>query len=285
MLGGPFLTSVGFAMLIWLSKLSDSAHRDGNPMRLRVFPLLLLAFFPASIAWAQEVPRTLLETSHPVPLGQTAATKAQGPTTKSQTLEDEHPRLFLIFPTYTVVHNKSPSPLTARGKWRLFVKGETDPFTFGWVAFEAGIAQANNDFPGYGQGAAGYGKRFGVGLADETAGGFFGTFLFPCVLHEDPRFYRVGSGPFKKRLGHALIRPVLTHKDSGGRAFNWSGTLGSIAASSLSNAYHPEGNRGVGATFSRVAMSLPFSMIDELINEFGPDIQKKISGIKIKPPS
>jgi hypothetical protein len=30
-------------------------------------------------------------------------------------------------------------------------------------------------------------------------------------------------------------------------------------------------------------MSLPFSMIDELINEFGPDVQKKILGKKIKP--
>jgi hypothetical protein len=153
------------------------------------------------------------------------------------------------------------SPLTASGKWRLFVKSETDPFTFGWVAFEAGIAQANNDLPGYGQGAAEFGKRFGAGLADQTAGGFYGTFLFPCVLHQDPRYYRMGSGPFKKRLGHALIRPVLTHKDSGAPAFNWSGTLGSIATSSLSNAHYPEGSRGVGATFSRVAMSLPFSMI------------------------
>jgi hypothetical protein len=121
-------------------------------------------------------------------------------------------------------------------------------------------------------------------LADEVAGDFFGTFLFPCVLHQDPRYYRLGGGPFKKRLGHALIRPVLTHKDSGGPAFNWSGILGSIATSSLSNVYYPEGNRGVGATFSRVAMSLPLSMIDQLINEFGPDLQKKIFGKKNKAP-
>jgi len=52
--------------------------------------------------------------------------------------------------------------------------------------------------------------------------------------------------------------------------------LASIATSSLSNAYYPEGNRGVGKTFSRVAMSIPFSMIDELVNEFGPDLEKKI---------
>jgi hypothetical protein len=167
-----------------------------------------------------------------------------------------------------------------RAESGLFVKDKTDPFTCFWVAFDAGLAQANNDPPGYGQGAAGYGKRFGAGLADETAGGFFGTYLFPSVLHQDPRYYRLGAGPFKKRFGHALIRPVLTHKDSGGRTFNWSGILGSLATSSLSNAYYPEENRGVGATFSRVAMSLPFSMIDELVNEFGPDLEKKMFGKK-----
>lgn len=247
-------------------------------MRGSLFFILLLSMFPASVSWAQESTGTQPESTQAVWPGQTAPVAQQAPPAKSQ--EEKHPRLFWILPTYTVADSKSARPLTARGKWRLFVKDKTDPFTLGWVAFEAGLAQANNDFSGYGQGAAGYGKRFGAVLADETASGFFGTFLFPSVLHQDPRYYRLGAGPFKKRLGHALIRPVLTHKDSGGRAFNWSGMLGSIATSSLSNAYYPEENRGVGATFSRVAMSIPFSMIDELVNEFGPDLEKKIFGKK-----
>jgi hypothetical protein len=36
----------------------------------------------------------------------------------------------------------------------------------------------------------------------------------------------------------------------------------------------------VGETFSRVEMSIPFSMIDEIVNEFGPDLEKKILGKK-----
>ena len=273
-----FVTALGIDWLLELSQLPVLTRKAGNPMRVSVIALLFLSLSSASISLAQQIPEARLEHVQTVSLGQNAPGVDQTPPAKSQTLEEEHPRLFWIFPTYNVADSKSPSPLTARGKWRLFVKDKTDPFTFGWVAFEAGLAQANNDFPGYGQGAAGYGKRFGAGLADEAAGGFFGTFLFPSVLHQDPRYYRLGSGPFKKRFGHALIRPVLTHRDSGARAFNWSGILGSIATSSLSNAYYPEGNRGVGATFSRVAMSIPFSMIDELFNEFGPDLQKKILG-------
>ena len=244
---------------------------------------MFLSFFPASSSRSREFPENLFEIAQTTPNEQTPPnlpTPEKTPHTKGPGLAEEHPRLFWIFPTYTVADSKSVSTLTAGGKWRLFVKDKTDPFTFGWVAFEAGLAQANNDFPEYGQGAAGYGKRFGAGLADEVSGGFFGTFLFPSVLHQDPRYYRLGSGPFKKRLGHALIRPVVTHKDSGGLAFNWSGLLGSLAKSSLSNAYYPQGDRGVGPTFSRVGMSIPFRMLDELFNEFGPDLQRKILGRK-----
>jgi len=60
--------------------------------------------------------------------------------------------------------------------------------------------------------------------------------------------------------------------------------LGSIATSSLSNAYYPEENRGMGVTFSRVAMSSPFHMIDELVNEFGPDLERKIFGKRWQSP-
>jgi hypothetical protein len=72
-----------------------------------------------------------------------------------------------------------------------------------------------------------------------------------------------------------MIRPAVTRQDSGSRAFNWSGLLGSIAASSLSNVYYPATDRGVGPTFRRVATGIPISMIDNLIHEFGPDLQGK----------
>ena len=69
----------------------------------------------------------------------------------------------------------------------------------------------------------------------------------------------------------------MTQKDSGGLTFNWSGLLGSIAASSLSNVYYPATDRGVAPTFHRVAMGVPFSVIDHLIDEFGPDLQKLVT--------
>jgi len=190
-------------------------------------------------------------------------------------VQEKHPRLFWVMPTYAVSNSRLPGSLSSREKFRLSVQNTTDPFTFGDIAVNAGVQQAKNNLAGYGQGAAGYGKRIGAGLADQASASFFKTYLFPSLLHQDPRYFRQGSGPFKRRLANAITRPVVTRNDSGRRAFNWAELLGGIAASSLSNAYYPASNSGVGPTFRRVATGIPFSMIDHLIDEFGPDVQRK----------
>ena len=126
----------------------------------------------------------------------------------------------------------------------MFFDNNTDAYTISYIAFAAGVAQANNSLAGYGQGAAGYAKRFGAGIADESASGFFRTFLFPCLLHQDLRYFRKGAGPWKRRFAHALIRPVVTNTDSQRKAFNWSDLLGGLAGSALANTYYPEGECG-----------------------------------------
>lgn len=190
-------------------------------------------------------------------------------------LKEKHPRLFWVVPTYTVSNSTLPSPLSSREKFCLFVQNTRDPFTFGYTIVNAGIQQANNNLSGYGQGATGYGKRIGAGLTDQASASFFKTYLFPSLLHQDPRYFRQGPGPFKRRLVHAMIRPVVTTNDSGRRAFNWAELLGGITASSLANAYYPASNSGLGPTFRRGALGIPFSMLDHLIDEFGPDLERK----------
>jgi len=56
----------------------------------------------------------------------------------------------------------------------------------------------------------------------------------------------------------------------------WRGTA-------LANAYYPEEERGVGKTFSRVGMGIPFSVIDHLVDEFGPDLQRKLTHKRKQP--
>jgi len=242
-------------------------------MRFRLSHWILLTSLQLSASWAQEAPLVQLQST----ARGTQKSLPESPIAKAPEPDEKLPRLFWIIPTFTVSDSKSPTGLSSQKKLRMFFDNSTDPFTLSYVAVSAGLAQANNDLAGYGQGAAAYAKRFGAGMADESASSFFRTFLFPSLLHQDPRYFRKGSGPWKLRFAHALIRPALTNTDSQRKAFNWSGLLGGLAASALANAYYPEEERGVGKTFSRVGMSIPFSVIDHLVDEFGPDLQRKLS--------
>jgi hypothetical protein len=66
--------------------------------------------------------------------------------------------------------------LEPRDKFILSVQDTLDPITFLNAGFNAGLDQAENTDRAFGQGAAGYGKRFGANLADEASGGFFKDF-------------------------------------------------------------------------------------------------------------
>jgi hypothetical protein len=138
--------------------------------------------------------------------------------------------------------------MTSTEKFCLFVRNTIDPSSISYAAFTAGIKQADNKLSGYGQGAAGYGKRLGAGLANGTSAGFFRTFCLLLFFMKTHVIFARVPVLLQNRMGHAMIRPVVTRKDSGGRAFNWSGVLGSIAASNFSNEYYPATDRGVGPT-------------------------------------
>jgi hypothetical protein len=242
-------------------------------VRASSFSCFFLLFFLSIHVFAQECASLSQDKVEPHPAAAVSPVK-DAASVPDRGGKKEHPRLFWIVPTYTVAYTDLHSRVSSGEKFRMFVRNAADPFTLGYTAFEAGLAHANNDLAGYGAGAAGYSKRLGAGLADETSNGFFRTYLFSSLLHQDPRYFRRGSGPLTKRLTHALIRPLITEKDSGGHAFNWSGLFGNIASSSLSNAYYPAGDRGFRPTFERVAFATPSSVIDHLIDEFGPDLEK-----------
>ena len=189
-------------------------------------------------------------------------------------------------PTYSMTNMKDAPALTPGGKFKIFFQNFTDPLNPIGSALVAGIGQATNEFPSFGQGASGYGKRFGGALADSSIGEFMGTFVFPTILREDPRYFRDGVRPFKQRLGHALSSAFITRRDSGHRGFGWSIVLGELAAGGISNAYYPPENRGVGLVFSRAAIGIGLGTVGTVFNEFGPDLQRKMSRKKkANPPS
>src|SRR4051794_16934853 len=124
-------------------------------------------------------------------------------------------RMFGIVPAYGMVEvGTQPPPLSSGQKFKLAVQ-YLSPYTFVFAAAEAGVNQARNSPSDYGQGAEGYGKRYGAGFADGLTAGLFVTAVYPTLLHQDPRYYRMDSGGFAHRFGYAATRILVTRQDSG----------------------------------------------------------------------
>ena len=197
--------------------------------------------------------------------------------------QEKSQRTLGVLPAFGVTNEKNARPLTPSGKFRLFYKAAFDPVEFVVVGAQAGISQAGDGFHAYGQGASGYGTRYGAAFGDQVSSNFFGNFVYPTLLKEDPRYFRLGEGSFKRRFGYALSQEFIAHKDQGGRTFHWSNTLGAISAGSISNAYYPAQDRGFSLTMSRAGIAMLYGSLGGLGSEFWPDIYRKVHHRHPKP--
>lgn len=218
-------------------------------------------------------------------------------TAKDQASKDantkSNDRLFFALPNFLTVENAANvPPLTAGGKFKLVGRSAFDPVQFVWYGALAGISQAENSEKGYGQGAEGYGKRYGAYFADGTIENFFVGAIFPSMLRTDPRYFQSGQGTFTHRTWYAVSRAVVTRSDSGRSVFNASEIFGSAVASAVSTySYHPhpgyhpvEGmnvpyiasDRTLKNTASVWGSQVGYDTITFVIKEFWPDVRRKL---------
>jgi len=187
-------------------------------------------------------------------------------------------RLFNLLPNFLTLEDAGQRPsLTARQKFKVVARGSFDYVIFPWYGLLAGISQAENSEAGYGQGAAGYGKRYGAAFADSTIEGFMTGAILPSLLRQDPRFYQSSNGRFLHRLGYAMSRIVITRSDSGGEEFNYSEIFGSAIAAGISTySYHPHSDRTLSNTVGVWSSQVGYDTISTVIKEFWPDIRRKL---------
>jgi hypothetical protein len=173
--------------------------------------------------------------------------------------------------------------LTSTQKFELFLNRTTSPAQIFSSIAGAAIGQARDALPGYGQGWAGYGDRFGSSMASGAASHFFGTFMLPSMLHEDPRYFVKLTGGWKGRVGHALARVVVIRTDEGGYKYNLPQTLGPLMAEGLANVYLPQRERTVGKTFTRFGVRIGWGAANNLVKEYWADIFKDLRINKVVP--
>jgi hypothetical protein len=165
-------------------------------------------------------------------------------------------------------------PLSSHCKFELFLRRAYSPYTFSSAAFEAGLAQMSAQWPQYGGGMQGWGKRLGATLADTESRRFLQTYLFSTVLHQDPRYFPSTKKSVIGRAWYAATRVLVTKGDNGHDQFNASEFLGALSTSALQNAYYPQHYRTVDATMSRFTGALSSDATSAILREFTPDLKR-----------
>jgi hypothetical protein len=196
-------------------------------------------------------------------------------TTDEELKKEEHQRVAGVLPAFNVEYDPTAPPLSPRQKLSLTMHTNFDYIVIATAALDAGLSEAQDEYTGYGWGTQGYFKRFGASYADTFDGNLIGNALLPILLHQDPRYYRMGKGTFKHRLYYVISTTVICKSDSGKWEPNYSNVLGNFIAGGISNIYYPAADRGAGLTIERALTVTAEGTIGGTLNEFWPDIQRK----------
>jgi hypothetical protein len=211
--------------------------------------------------------------------GQTSGTSDK-PDSRSKQLEEKALDLAIDLPAALIIDGRDTkvTPLSTAQKFTVVEKSFFNPFTFLGTGFEAAVDQASNVHQGYGQGANGYGKRYGADIADNGIDQLFSIGVYPSLFHTDPRYFRVGKGNFFSRGIYASSRVFVTRTDSGGHVFNAPEILGAATSSAISRTYYPSDERNAGDFAYSMGSRIAFDAAYNLAKEFWPDVRRHLFG-------
>jgi hypothetical protein len=240
------------------------ATRDGRVnllLAVRVTTLLGASCFSGFMAYSQQS-----AANPPVQPGTLA---------KSNQSESEPKRILGIVPNYRT----SPSltnyePISVKEKFAIAGEDSFDRGTVILAAAFAGEGQLSNSNRSFGQGAAGYGRYFGTSYADFVIGNYMTEAIYPTILHQDPRYFRRGTGSTRSRLLYAIGQTFWIHSDSGGMQFNYSEILGNSTAAAISTAYYQD-NRTAADAVTKLGTQIGVDMAANVVKEFSSDLNRK----------
>ncbi len=174
------------------------------------------------------------------------------------------------------INGPEVKPLTPKEKARLAAKNILDPFNAVTIMANAAIAVGSDSHSDYGPGMWGFAKVVGVSYSEDMTGEFFGTFLIPSIVHQDPHYHRMPQATIKRRIFHAVAQVGWTQGDNGKGMLNYADLLGFPIDAEIANLYVPGEKTNLPSTTIRVATGWALAPTDNFITEFLPDLAKRI---------
>ena len=188
-------------------------------------------------------------------------------------LEDK--RIFGVLPNNRTTEDSIPfKPITAKQKITIAFKDSFDWPVFPTAGAFAALYQIENQNPSFGQGMAGYAKRLATAYGDQMIGNMMTEGFVPGIFHQDPRYFRSGTGSKLHRTLHAIVAIEVARMDSGRRTFNFSEWGGNSIAVAISNAYYPD-TRDWHDNLQRLFVACGTDAFSNVLKEFWPDVKRK----------
>jgi hypothetical protein len=231
---------------------------------------LLTLVFLAAHSSAQEKP----DSPQPKVQADGESTLAVDPQNKEA--NDEVPkRIFWIIPNFMTFNDQpeNQGKLTTKQKFDIAWHQFWDMSAHFGNVIQAGISQAANGIPHYGQGWGAFGERYCAQEGDQFTGSMLIYGVLPTALHQDPRYFRKGRGKTWNRIAYAASRVVIARTDSGNPTFNASTIFGQLGQASISAyTYYPQQDRAWRGVMSGWAINQGYNIGWNQLKEFTPDL-------------
>ena len=211
----------------------------------------------------------------PPPVAQNALAQDQEPP-QTQPSAGPHPPNPIPRPAPRLARYIQPDELavslTARDKLELSLWEQIQPYSFFTQILAAGYEQLLNSDPKYGSDSAGFGERLGAANLRQNSQAIFSDGVLPAILHQDPRYYRRGTGKFLHRVLYSATRVLVTRTDGGNETVNSSELIGYAGAAALTVTYYPAVSATWGNAATAYGVSLAGAAFGNEVHEFGPDL-------------
>jgi hypothetical protein len=167
-------------------------------------------------------------------------------------------------------------PPTPVEKFQVFVEDATSPLTFGAAGVSAAILRDSQHMPPGMQSS--YVALYTSTVAQKESSAFFGKYLYPSLLKQDPRYYPASSDNFWVRAAYAASRLVITRNDAGHATVNTSYLLGVLTSAAVAQAYRPYWRQSTTSTFADFGSTIGSDAGMNIFHEFWPSIRKRLEG-------
>jgi hypothetical protein len=234
-----------------------------------------IVLFAASIGTLTGVAQDAPFPDAPQPQSEAHSTDGQ----QKPRLKPSPNHIFWIIPNYRADENSGPfQPLRPGQKFRMGFDDSFDPSAFLVAGVFAGIAEAQNQYRDFGDGAPALGKYYAAAFADQAIGNMMTEAIFPVALHQDPRYFVKNRGGIWRRMGYAISREVVTRGDDGANHFNTSEVAGNAVAAGISTLYYPASDRTFGNVANKWGEQIGLDAFFNVMKEFWPDVRDRLFG-------